>query len=232
MESVSEPAAARTGGKSAVDTVLDKISAMISQDGLRAGDPLPTETEIAQRFSTSRNTVREAISVLRAYGVVESRQRVGPVLVDNRHIAISKLFSFSHQVSPDAFNDIQGFRRLIEMGIVDALLENRTEEDLQTLHSHNEAMKGAADVTEAARFDYLFHLQLVQITGNTTTVDVYRFLEPVIRRLLEGGKARKVSRVDIGAEHQKLIEMIDARDRYGYLHHIDQHLRSGLKFLV
>ncbi len=217
--------------KSAVEAVLDKIRAIITEDRLSAGDPLPSETEIARRCSTSRNTVREAISVLRAYGVVESRQRVGPVLVDNRHIAISKLFSFSQHVSPEAFNDIQGFRRLIEMGVADQVMEKRTEADLAALADINEKMQAASEVSEAARFDYLFHLQLVIISGNTTTLDVYRFLEPVIRRLLENGKARERFRADIGAEHQAIINAIRDRNRYAYLFHMDRHLRSGLKFI-
>ncbi|WP_299868490.1 FCD domain-containing protein [uncultured Hoeflea sp.] len=216
---------------SAVDRILGEIREMIAREKLGVGDPLPTEVEIARIFGTSRNTVREAISTLKAYGIVETRKRVGPVLVDNRHSAISALFAFSQNISPEAFNDIQGFRRIVECGICDAVLEKRSEQDIQSLETLNAEMEEAEGVAEAAEKDYLFHLQIVNIVGNSTTCDVYRFLEPVIRRLLESGKSQRTSRVDIGVEHQGIIDAIRERDKFAYQYRMSRHLKSGLKFI-
>ena len=44
---------------------------------LRAGDRLPTEQELIEEFSVSRTVVREAISSLKAAGLVASQQGVG-----------------------------------------------------------------------------------------------------------------------------------------------------------
>ncbi|WP_422372231.1 FadR/GntR family transcriptional regulator [Hoeflea sp.] len=221
----------KSGGPSATEAVLEKIREKIEADGLGIGDPLPTELEIAKLFGTSRNTVREAISVLKAYGVVETRQRVGPVLVDKRQFALSKLLSFSQHISYEAFNDIQGFRRLIEEGVTEPLLELRTDEDVEKLEMFNARMEEADTVQVAAEQDYLFHLQLIKAAGNSTTVDVYRFLEPFIRRLLENGKSKATARADIGSEHRAIIDAVRDRDSYGYTYWINRHLKSGLKFI-
>ncbi|MBA1914608.1 FadR family transcriptional regulator, partial [Escherichia coli] len=79
------------------------------------GDALPSEAELASMFGASRNTVREAIRILKAYGIVESRQKVGAVITDRRQQALMDLFSFAIDISAESFLDIQGFRRLIEV---------------------------------------------------------------------------------------------------------------------
>jgi GntR family transcriptional repressor for pyruvate dehydrogenase complex len=211
-----------------VDRVIENIRDLISTKGLGVGDSLPTETELSKLFGISRNTVREAISTLKAYGVIETRKRVGAVLVDNRHSAISALFAFNQNVSPNVFNDIQGFRRLIECGIHDMVIERRTEEDLEILEQLNAEMESAATISEAAEKDYRFHLHIVKLVGNSTTYDVYRFLEPVIRRLLESGKAQRVIRSNIVVEHQGIVEAIRGRDKLAYRYRMDRHLQSGL----
>ena len=65
---------------SAVDRMVDLIRDLIAERGLQLGDPLPTERELGELYVASRNTVREALQVLRAYGIVETRPKVGAVL--------------------------------------------------------------------------------------------------------------------------------------------------------
>lgn len=211
-----------------VDRVMDSIRDLISAKGLSVGDSLPTESELSKLFGASRNTVREAISKLKAYGVIETRKRVGAILVDNRHSAISALFAFNQNISPNVFNDIQGFRRLVEGGICETVIERCTEEDLSVLERLNAEMENAGTIAEAAEKDYQFHLHIVKLAGNSTTYDVYRFLEPVIRRLLESGKAQRIVRSDVGAEHRGIIQAIRSCDKLAYRYRMDRHLQSGL----
>ena len=46
----------------------------IEDNTLKAGDMLPSEAELRERFSVSRHTIREALRALRDEGFVESRQ--------------------------------------------------------------------------------------------------------------------------------------------------------------
>ena len=55
----------------------DRILATIREDGLRPGDQVPPEAELAKRFQVGRSTVREAVKLLEGDGVIEVRHGVG-----------------------------------------------------------------------------------------------------------------------------------------------------------
>ncbi|MGH2217872.1 FadR/GntR family transcriptional regulator, partial [Enterococcus faecalis] len=55
------------------EVIVDQIRVLIRQGQLTAGDRLPSERELCERFGDSRVTVREALRVLEANGLVEIR---------------------------------------------------------------------------------------------------------------------------------------------------------------
>jgi GntR family transcriptional regulator len=57
--------------------VADQIRRLIRNGMYGPGDQMPTEASLADRFRVSLPTVRQAIAVLRAEGLLESRQGVG-----------------------------------------------------------------------------------------------------------------------------------------------------------
>ena len=63
--------------ESLVQRIINKITDSIIAGELKPGDKLPTEMELIAAFQVSRNTVREAIRTLIAYGVVEIRRPEG-----------------------------------------------------------------------------------------------------------------------------------------------------------
>ncbi|TGZ37075.1 FadR family transcriptional regulator, partial [bacterium M00.F.Ca.ET.162.01.1.1] len=85
----------------------------------------------------SRNTVREALRAIRTYGLIEPKPRVGAVLADGHSIAIQNFFAAHMDVSRSSFADIQGFRRIIEVGIGDHIVLNATNEQIEALDAVN-----------------------------------------------------------------------------------------------
>jgi GntR family transcriptional regulator len=57
--------------------IADELRAAIKRGELAPGDRLPSEAELVERYGTAQGTVREAIAVLRAEGLVMSRQGRG-----------------------------------------------------------------------------------------------------------------------------------------------------------
>jgi GntR family phosphonate transport system transcriptional regulator len=57
--------------------IVDSLSADIEAGRLKAGDQLPTEPELAERFKVNRHTVRRAMAVLSERGVLEIEQGRG-----------------------------------------------------------------------------------------------------------------------------------------------------------
>jgi len=216
---------------STVDRVVDRIGKLIIERGLRFGDPLPTERELGDLYATSRNTVREALQVLRAYGIVESRPKVGAVLSDGRSAAIQKLFSFHSVVSRESFLDVQGFRRIVETGVADQIIQHCSEKDFDLLDDRNARFLTGATVQERAQRDYEFHDAIVELSGNRATLAAYRMLRPVIEEIMLVGKDDDAA-MQLGfAAHAELVAALRARDKaaFGYL--LGRHLKFGLQFV-
>src|SRR6185312_550418 len=54
--------------------VAEDIKAAIAAGGYAAGTRLPSEHELAERYSVSRGTIRQAFAALRADGIIASRR--------------------------------------------------------------------------------------------------------------------------------------------------------------
>ncbi|MET1060643.1 MAG: FCD domain-containing protein [Nocardioides sp.] len=64
------------------EQVAEQISSWIAENGLRAGDRLPPERELATRLGVSRATLSQALVALEVVGVVAVRHGDGTVLTD------------------------------------------------------------------------------------------------------------------------------------------------------
>ena len=216
--------------QSAVDRLVQQIKDYIRSNALSVGDSLPSEREVGEKFSAARNTVREAFRILKTYGVVEIKPKIGAVIV-NRHLpAALDLFSFQLAISPESFQDIQGFRRLIEVGSVDRLFKYVTDADIQKLYDINLALLNASGAKEGAEQDFIFHVSMLAISRNNTVVDVFSMMKPMVSRLMETGKEQDGLQKTY-EHHQQIIDALAARDRLAFTYFMSAHLDQGMKYV-
>jgi GntR family transcriptional repressor for pyruvate dehydrogenase complex len=214
---------------SAVETLVIQIKALIDERNLGVGDPLPSERELGEMFSSSRTSVREAMRILKAYGVVDVRPKVGAVIIDRRMDAVFRLYSFNTlEISRQSFLDTQGFRQLIEVASVDQLFDRVAAADIEALRESNDAMREEEDLHAAAQHDYRFHLQLIAILGNKQVVEIYRIMKPVMLKIMETGVARMKSNGTNYDEHGGIVDALESRNRLAYQYRMSQHLEAGL----
>lgn len=216
---------------SAVDRLVEQIREMMIGRGLRIGDPVPTERDLGEMFQASRNTVREALVVLRTYGLIETRPKVGAVVAAGHGEAIRRLFAFHNGISPDSFRDLQGFRRIIELGVGDEVILKASDRDIEALAQVNDRLLAAASVAEAAQADYDFHEAIIALGGNRTTLAAYRMLSPVIVEVMQIGKSARPVQADTHSAHRDVVAALRARDRIAYAYLMSRHLEFGLRFV-
>jgi len=216
---------------SAVDRLVEQIRELVRGRDLVIGDALPTERELGELFQAGRNTVREALQILKAYGIVEVRPKIGAVLGDRHEDAVRKLFAFQNAISPASFLDVQGYRRVIEVGIGDHIILNATGDDLNHLDVVNARILDVQGVDDAAHCDFAFHEALVTLAGNRTLLTNYRLLQPVITHIMRVGKANRPVQIDTHQTHGEIINALKARDRVAYAYLLSRHLEYGLQFV-
>ena len=214
---------------SAVESLVVQIKALIDKRGLVVGDPLPSERELGDMFASSRTTVREAMRILKAYGVVDVRPKVGAVITDRRMDAVFDLYSFNTlELNRQTYLDTQSFRELIEVGSVDRLIERFQPADIVELREINDAMRDEAHLPTAARHDFHFHLKLVGMLANKQVLEIYRIMQPVMLKIMETGVARMKSNGMNFDEHGAIVDALESRNRLAYQYRMSQHLEAGL----
>lgn len=213
--------------ESAVALVVGRIKQLFEDGNLGVGDPLPSERELCEICAASRTTVREAMRILKAYGVVDVRPKAGAVIIDRRMDAAFELFSFSTlQLSRQTFLDTQGFRRLIEVGAFDTLVERMTAADIAELRSINESMRALSAPDEASIEDFRFHAKLVAIVGNRQLDELYRITRPVMLRIMQSGAARGRIAANY-TEHEGIVDALERRDRLAFQYRVAEHLAAA-----
>lgn len=229
---MNQPSATASGQEprsgSVVDVVAAQIRDLISERGLTVGDQLPTERELCEAFGASRNTVREAMRILKAYGIVDVRPKVGATLIDNRLSSAIGMFSFNvMEISRKTFSDIQGFRRLLEVSSVEEIFDNITEDDVLDLRRNNARLKASDSFEVACENDFLFHTRLITVLRNKAILDVYGLMKPVILKIIKTGKTHRTFETETFVEHEGVIDALEARDRLAYQYRMKTHLEKG-----
>src|SRR5580693_4023508 len=83
-------------GSSLYRKVAEDIKAAIAAGTYPANTKLPSESELAERYSVSRGTIRQAFAALRADGVIASRRGARRVVIGGPRVqSFGELLSFS-----------------------------------------------------------------------------------------------------------------------------------------
>lgn len=213
------------------DHMVSSIMSMIEQGILKEGDVLPPERDLAQRFNVGRNTLREAIKVLEIFGVVDRAPRSGTV-IRNANLDNMLAVAFAGlQITPKLFEDVQGFRLLIELGIAPVIIAKIDDRALRALEALIGRMAATGDLREQAVWDYEFHLAIVQLAGNAVVSRTYRVMAEPMKRLMELGKGTHGTQAAI-EQHAEMVATLEARDLAAYSASLTLHMTYGRKYLA
>jgi GntR family transcriptional regulator, transcriptional repressor for pyruvate dehydrogenase complex len=167
--------------KSAVDVVVDRIKLLLIEKKLKPGDLIPSENVLAQSLKVSRSSIREAMKILAAYGIVEVRRGAGTYISSSANHKIFDPLLFQILVSDPDYKSLIEVRELMEKGIVDLILKNANEDDYKRL---DKAMKefdliesmNPVDRKEGDAADIKYHRVMGEISHNKIVSNIYYFV--------------------------------------------------------
>lgn len=156
---------------SLVDQVQTAIKTLILDRRLGAGDPLPTELELTEVLGVSRNSIREALRVLQAQGIITVRRGRGMFVGTFSMGRLIEELTFHGRRARlagerDLFNMLQ-VRELLEAGLIDQLVRSPAEIDRAAIADVLARMDAeAADGQFTPSADREFHQLLYQSLNN------------------------------------------------------------------
>ncbi len=196
----------------------DIIELILDRD-LRAGDPLPTENELAQALGIGRNTLREALKVLQALGVVEIRHGFGMFVAPRNFEALTEGLTFRGRLSlrheGQEATQLVDVRQALEAGLIGEAMDLMTGEHLVEIETTVRRMESAAQ--RGAIFtalDEQFHHQLFEPLDNELLSNLMSVFWKVYRKIhSELVEDPVLDLAETAALHRRIFEAVRAGDK-------------------
>lgn len=213
------------------EMVAGTIGKRIVSGRYKPGDTLPTEPEVQAEFGVSRTAVREAIRLLSAKGLTDSRPKVGtrvrPLVDWNMFDADVLRWQVDQNPSDEFVNSLFEMREIIEPSAASLASERGSEEDMEALGA---AMEGIQNETRGSRkqvqADVDFHMAILRASRNPMLISVGAMINSALEISFTIGW-RTVMAEDAVMQHRAVYEAIHARQGEAAFYAMRKLLRNS-----
>lgn len=161
------------------EEIFNILHKKIISGELNAGDKLPSQDKLADQYSVSRNTIREAINRLMVMGLVSSRQGIGTVVEPISAGSYMSSLSSHLMLHPITVRDFLEARVAIEQMTVRlaAIRATPVERDrLKEIVGQMDTYYREGDIAAFSEWSSRFHIELARMCGNSVLL---KFLETI-----------------------------------------------------
>lgn len=198
------------------EAIVGQIQSLIRQGRLNPGDRLPSERELSATFGVSRVTVREALRVLEAGGLVRIRvgARGGAFVTAPSSDRLAAGFADLLHLSPLTAGEVTEARKVFELGILPLIIDRATAQDIQLLlELVDEADAALLHDAYTVAHSAAFHVQVAACThNNAIEMIVQSFHGPMLMSLREAWTVAPLMGPKGVQEHRGYVEAIRDRD--------------------
>jgi GntR family transcriptional repressor for pyruvate dehydrogenase complex len=188
------------------ERIAREIAEQIRAGQLVRGQKLPTEREMGEHFHVSRGVIREAVKMLDAMGLVESRQGSGIYVRNNPIPSISRALTLSVTPDEQSIAALFEFRAILEENAAERAARRRTDDDCHALDVAVVEGLAAARAGDAQRWhvvDSRFHRAVADASGNPylgVAIDAVREMQVGVIQMI-----RELGGSPPAAEHHRAI---------------------------
>ncbi|SAK56989.1 GntR family transcriptional regulator [Caballeronia pedi] len=198
------------------DRIYNDILNSIMEGEFKEGDRLLTEHALAERFATSRPTVREALARLRADGIIVTRRGSGTIVGRRPDPDVRRFAPL------ETLSDIRRcyeFRIVTEAGAAELAAIKADDYDIRAIQDAWDRLERVVESQQGigAKDDYAFHLAVARASKNQFFITVLSFIEEQIAfsmnlsRNLSFVKTLERQRL-VQREHLDVLDAIRSRD--------------------
>jgi DNA-binding FadR family transcriptional regulator len=202
------------------DQIAEQLETMIASQGLKPGDRLPAERQLAEQLEVSRPSLREAIQKLISKGLLISRAGGGTFVqqVGATPPCANPMVELFRE-NPEYRFDVLEIRHALEGNAAWYAALRATDEDKTNIRACFEqmiALHGSEDPMDEARADAAFHLSIVEASHNLVLLHVMRGLFELLQNSISHNldKLYTLPRVfePLKEQHRELMEAVVASD--------------------
>jgi GntR family transcriptional repressor for pyruvate dehydrogenase complex len=169
------------------DKVAEQLTEAIVSRQIRAGERLPSERELGDRFKVSRTVIREAVRSLAARGLVRVTSGRGVEVnafgADGVTASMRLLVRGHEGLDYGKVNEV---RAAVEVQVAGLAAQRASAEDLELLRricdDHQKSLE-AKNLVAAAELDFQFHRELTRSSANELLLAMLDSIADVLREV-------------------------------------------------
>jgi GntR family transcriptional regulator, transcriptional repressor for pyruvate dehydrogenase complex len=192
------------------DEIVERIKAAIRGGALAPGDQLPAERELTKQLGVSRVSVRDALRMLEANGLIEVRvgARGGAFVTAPAPQLVGEGFAHMLLLAADVdAAQITEARLVFELGMLELACARATAEDIADLREICDRTDAADSYDPALSAE--FHTRLARCTHNEAlALFAESFQQPLASSLQQARAVDPASGRAAAAEHRAVVDAI------------------------
>lgn len=214
----------------AYEQVADRLRQLIVTEELARGERLPNELQLADEFGVSRATVREALRLLAAQGLVRTAkgQTGGSYVTLPTVDHISESLSSNIALLADArdltLEELIEVRMLLEVPAARLAARRRAEGDLERLRATIPPDRPVLDTQVEFVHNRDFHATLIECCDNRLLQIAAQPVFSALQTSLSRSGLPRVFHRSIHAHHARIVEAVEAGDEAAAASEMHAHL--------
>ena len=206
--------------KSVVERIVEQITGAIINGELKPGNKIPTELELSKDFNVGRNSIREAINILKTFGIVYIKRSEGTFIADNFRYNMLDPGLYGIILQKDSISEIMQLREVFDNGIMHVAMEIITEKDIKNLKKSFIKLKESIlgknkNIEKILEEDINFHKSLFEMDNNTLLNNIAEYIDRItipsrtktIEKIISEGKENKFIEL-----HWQIIDVIEKKN--------------------
>ena len=204
------------------DIVYHKMLDMVIEGNWKQGEMIPSENELCEAFSVSRNAIRQGIHRLSALGILTSQQGKGTFVQKiDASFYLNLLVSAVFLGDKDSINVLE-FMKSIQLESVRIVCRSASDKDIAALAGYIDKMKNTDDYTLYFERDMAYHFYLAELTKNSLFIKSMDIATQLLRVYLRDIVAFHGSERSI-EQHEECYHALLARDVQRAVRVMEEH---------
>lgn len=222
--------------KKSYQIVAEDLQKLIEEGILTPGARLKTIDKLAEQYGVGKSTIREALSQLKARGLIESRQGEGTFVKNSAVTALQQLPVLTVGNREELVHLLQ-VRKIIETGCAEIAAIAHDEQDEAELKEVLTNMAISGDNEEMSRiYDIQFHIAIAKASKNPFLKNMMDSISEVMNYTIRDSRNLWLYSKDGSAnrlyqEHYEIFEAIRSRDPKKARRMLEKHLNRVEKAL-
>jgi len=167
------------------EEIVRRLVNLILEERLQPGDKLPSERELIEQLSVGRSSLREALKILSATGLVQVSLGEGMFVGHGDLSLIVRPLVLGLLMGVQSRNELIETRRVLEVELAGFAAERATAEEIEVIGGRLAAMKASqTDPERYSRADLEFHLAIAKAAHNNLLYNLLTTLREVLGALI------------------------------------------------